>query len=542
MTARPDLQGLAARPLVALEARQLASWLRSEAGLSDTARLRIDSRQVCPGDVFIAAPGLSSDGRAYIGNAIAAGAKAILWDPSAEFLLPSEFLSGPAAVLQRPLPNARALSGPIAAALMGLPAERMAVTAFTGTNGKTSCSVWLAQLLERDGTPCAVAGTLGMGRWGSLEPRTGGLTTPEAVDLQAALHDWAASGIGALSMEASSVGLVAGRLNGTRIRTAVFTNLTRDHLDYHGSFEAYAQAKQSLFAWSGLEHAVVNCDDPAAERMLGAAGAAVQRIGFRIIDRARGNLPSARVDAWLRATRIEALESGATRVDVDGDWGRGQFVVPVPGRFNVSNALAVAGAALANGLGFEQVLQGLGRLSPVPGRMQTLTQRGAPLVVIDYAHTDDALEQVLAALRPSARARGGRLWCLFGAGGDRDPGKRVFMGAAVARHADVIVVTSDNPRSEDPVAIANALLEGVARVRDAAAVQVQLDRAVAIRDAIFGAHANDVVVVAGKGHESVHEVAGVRHPFSDLDCARAALTERQASPGAALSEGPTNAA
>jgi len=526
MTARPPNDTLATAGILSPEAMAAVQWLRREAPWRSSARLRLDSRQVRPGDVFVAAPGGKTDGRRFIAEAVQAGAVAVLWDPADGFVWPAGSLSG------RPVPNAALTaahrhSGSIAAELLGHPSARMAITAFTGTNGKTTCSQWLAQLLESDGTPCAVVGTLGAGRFGPLENlRALGLTTPEAVDLQSMLVDWTQDGLAAVSMEASSIGIAVGRLHGTQIKTAVFTNLTRDHLDFHPDLEAYAQAKAALFAWPGLASAVVNCDDAMADRMLEAAPNHVQRIGYRIDSKRHGVQASARVDAWLRVERIETLDSGGYRIEIDGDWGRGSVSLRVPGRFNISNALAVAGSALANGMGFEQVLVGLAKLNPVPGRMETLTERHAPLVVIDYAHTPDALVQVLGALRPIAKVRGGRLHCLFGAGGDRDAGKRALMGEAVAQHADTLMITTDNPRSEEPAQIVRAILEGVARVPSASGAQVDHDRRRAIQQVIGAAEAADVILIAGKGHESVQEIAGQQLPFRDIDEARLALSQR----------------
>ena len=530
MTARPPASAFANAATLSTEAQGVVSCLHREGAWSPTARLRLDSRLVRPGDVFVAAPGGAIDGRQFIVDAIRAGARAVLWDPADGFHWPADAVAQLASpwppVVQIPLVGAHRNCGPIAAQLLGHPSERMAITAFTGTNGKTTCSQWLAQLLESDGTPCAVVGTLGAGRFGPLENlRPLGLTTPESVDLQSLLVDWTHDGLRAVSLEASSIGIAVGRLNGTRIKTAVFTNLSRDHLDFHRDFAEYAQAKAALFSWPGLECAVVNCDDAVADQMLEAAPSHVQRIGYRIESRRRGVLASARVDAWLRVERIETLDSGGYRIEIDGDWGRGMVNVRAPGRFNISNALAVAGAALANGMGFEQVLAGLARLSPVPGRMETLAARQAPLIVIDYAHTPDALVQVLGALRPIAKGRGGRLHCVFGAGGDRDGGKRALMGEAVAQHADTLMITSDNPRSEDPAQIAQAILAGVARVSGCTGAQVEHDRRLAIQAVVAASAAADVVLIAGKGHESVQEIAGQKLPFRDVDEARLALSQ-----------------
>lgn len=500
----------------------VVDWLRSDGHWTPAARVRLDSRLVQPGDVFVAAPGGATDGRHYIAQALAAGAAAVLWDDAGGYCWPAQWSQVPAYCL----PQAHRRIGPLVAELLGHPSQRMLVTAFTGTNGKTTASHWLAQLNEADGTPCAVAGTLGAGRFGSQALQAIGLTTPEATDLQGLLADWAGAGVRAVSLEASSIGLAVGRLDGTSIQTAVFTNLSRDHLDFHGDFERYRAAKARLFSWPGLVSAVVNCDDDAAEQMLTAAPSAVQRIGYRIESGRHSALPSARVDGWLRASRIEALDAGGYRFEVQGDWGRGSVSLRAPGRFNISNALAVAGAALANGMGFEQVLAGLSQLQAVAGRMQMLGLPNAPLVVVDYAHTADALAQVLGALRPLARARAGRLVCVFGAGGNRDPGKRESMGEAAALAADRLVITTDNPRHEDPVSIAQAILDGAQRVVGALEVALEPDRRSAIGTAIADAQVSDVILIAGKGHENYQEIAGERLPFDDFEEARRALARR----------------
>jgi len=306
---------------------------------------------------------------------------------------------------------------------------------------------------------------------------------------------------------------------------AVFTNFTRDHLDYHQTMEGYAQAKARLFGWPGLRAVVVNGDDPEVGLMLAAVRegpGAPQRIVY-------GQTPGrhgARGDKTLIAERVYEDESGI-QLTLSGDFGSADLRLRLLGRFNVSNALAVAGCWLALGYPFEQIVEALERIEPVPGRMQALEQAGAPLVVVDYAHSPDALDNVLASLRSVATRRRGHLWCVFGAGGERDVGKRAQMGLVAERGADYLVITSDNPRGESPFRIVSDIRAGL--IREPALTE--LDRAIAIREAIARAAPADVVLVAGKGHEEFQEIAGVRRPFSDVAVARAALDVRGEAAG-----------
>jgi UDP-N-acetylmuramyl-tripeptide synthetase len=508
----------------ALVAGEAASWLARV--LAPGAALVADSRRVTPGDAFIGYPGERSDGRAFVSQALERGAAALLCEPAGAPM-------APAPVPCREVEGLKRLAGPIADAYLGAPTARMNVVAVTGTNGKTSCSQWIAQGLHEDGRPAAVVGTIGAGVLHEAAPdepasvvlEDTGLTTPDALSLQALFARFAARGVGAVAIEASSIGLHQHRLDGTRIAVAVFTNLTRDHLDYHGTLAAYGQAKARLFGWPGLRAAVVNLDDPWHTAMLGELAADVPRIGFRLDAPGTADRPAhGRVDRRLIATAVQPT-AGGTRVEIDGDWGRASLDTPLLGRFNAANLLAVAGAWLALGMDFEVAVIRLGRLRPVPGRLQAVTLDGlaGPLAVVDYAHTPDALANALDALRPVARTRGGRLWCVFGAGGDRDPGKRPLMGAAAEQGADRVVLTSDNPRSESPQAILDAIRGGLA----AAPAGCEADRALAIATTLATADPSDVVLIAGKGHEPYQEIAGMRHPFLDAEHAARALERRR---------------
>ena len=497
----------------------LARWLREQ--LPEGAGLSADSRRIRPGDAFFAYPGSAVDGRAHLIEACARGAAALLVEPG---------LTGLAngSVPMRELAQLRHWAGPIADAFYRHPSAQLDVVGVTGTNGKTSCSHWIAQGLQQAGQRAAVVGTLGAGLAGDAAGgalTSTGLTTPDALALQALLARFVQERVETVALEASSIGLDQGRLDGTLIRVAVYTQLSRDHLDYHGSMQAYAEAKARLFAWPGLRAAVVNLDDPCHAQMLDRTDPDVLRIGYRLADAGGAvDLAAGRVDRCLVARRIVVGAQGM-RISLEEDGVSAVVETPLIGRFNVSNLLATAGAWRALGLSFETVVQRLSALRPVPGRLQPVpspADRTGPLTVVDYAHTPDALTQVLAALRPLAQARGGRLWCVFGAGGDRDPGKRPLMAAAVAAGADAVVLTSDNPRSESPQAILDALEQGLS----APPALREVDRARAIALTLARADDADVVLIAGKGHEATQEIAGVLHAFSDVDHARAALQAR----------------
>jgi UDP-N-acetylmuramoyl-L-alanyl-D-glutamate--2,6-diaminopimelate ligase len=448
-------------------------------------RLSSDSRRCAPGVAFLAYPGEKADGRAHIGDAISRGASAVLWEEQA-------FSWNPAwRVPNLPVSGLKQQAGALAHEFCGRPSESLWVCGVTGTNGKTSCSQWLAALLGLHATKTAVIGTLGAGFPGALAE--GINTTPDAVETQFLLRGFLDQGARAVAMEVSSHGLAQGRVNGVRFACALFTNLTHDHLDYHGSMAAYGEAKARLFGAPGLETAVLNLDDPFGLELARRLRGRVRTIGYSLAPRADPVDLSIVADAGLR--------------------------IPALGSFNVSNALGVLGCLAANGVPLEQGKRLLAQLPPVPGRMQTVGEE--PLVVIDYAHTPDALENVLKALRPAAQARGGRLAVVFGAGGDRDPAKRPLMGAIAARLADRVLVTSDNPRSEDPLAIISQIGKGIPGKHE-----VEPDRARAIERMVLESDANDVVLIAGKGHETYQEIAGRRSHFSDQEQARSAIARR----------------
>jgi len=490
---------------VSTPALMLLDELR-KAGVTPTG-ITADSRRVGAGDVFAAWPGFTTDGRRYLRAAVEKGAAAVLWENGDGFQ--AETLPVPSL----PVTGLRELSGHVADEIYGRPSAHLWLAGVTGTNGKTTVSQWLARALEDLGTRCGIVGTLGCGFPGQLE--AGANTTPDALELHRMLAGFLVAGAGAAAMEVSSIGLDQGRVNGARFDVAIFTNLTRDHLDYHGTMEAYAAAKARLFALPGISTAVINFDDGFGlyqARRLADAGTEV--IGYTQVASNASAVAGARV---LVADRVQTSAAGL-RFALLWEGESAEMQVRMVAPFNVSNLLAVIGALLARGIPLPEVLAVAGRLTPPEGRMQLVGGVGEPLVVIDYAHSPDALAKVLEAVRETAHARGGRLTCVFGCGGDRDPGKRPMMGEVARQLADRIVVTSDNPRSEDPAAIVEAVAGGAG-----AAAERIIDRAEAIRAAIGAAGADDVIVVAGKGHEPYQEIHGKRLPFSDLEQARAAL-------------------
>jgi UDP-N-acetylmuramoyl-L-alanyl-D-glutamate--2,6-diaminopimelate ligase len=466
------------------------------------ARLTADSRRVQPGDVFVAYPGAQVDGRNFIAQAVARGAAAVLAEAG-------KGLSTDQVPLIE-VTGLAALSGEIAHLVYGRPSENLWLAGVTGTNGKTSVTQWIARAMDAMQHRCAVIGTLGNGFPEALDESPN--TTPDAITLHAALAGFLARGAHACAMEVSSIGLDQGRVNGAAFDVAVLTNLTRDHLDYHGSMEAYAAAKAKLFDAPGLEAAVLNLDDPMGVSLAAKLKGRVHVIGYAL------NAVDARTGDEILIAENLRLDAAGVGFELRGV----SFTVPVVGRFNVSNLLAVTGALLARKERLADIAAALRTLRPPPGRMQALGGLRQPLVVVDYAHTPDAMEKALAVLRETATARGGKLVCVFGCGGDRDPGKRPQMGAVAARLADRVLVTSDNPRSEDPLRIIAEIVAGMPAPR-----RIEPDRALAIAEAVAAADTRDVVLLAGKGHEPYQEIAGVRHPFSDLDVAQSALGGRQ---------------
>jgi UDP-N-acetylmuramoyl-L-alanyl-D-glutamate--2,6-diaminopimelate ligase len=492
------------------DAESAVAWLRA----GGSRALCTDSRRVAVGDAFLAWPGARHDGRQHVREALAAGAARCLVDDAGA----DAFAFDDSRIAC--LPRLKATAGAIADAWYEEPSRALDVVAVTGTNGKTSVAWWTAQALTALGRRCGVVGTLGVGE----PPRAGergfalqatGLTTPDAVMLQATLSRFVSQGLVACTMEASSIGLVDDRLAGTRIAVAQFTNFTRDHLDYHGDMPTYWAAKRTLFGWPGLRAAVINIDDEQGAALADELSATASPPALWTY--------SLRDAADLQARNLRFEGNGLAFDLIEG--GRSLPVrAGLIGRYNASNLLAVIGALRALGVELAAAASVVPALSSVPGRMQQVPAgTDAPMVVVDYAHTPDALDQALQALRPWAQARGGRLWCVFGCGGNRDATKRPLMGAIAHQHADHVVLTSDNPRDEAPALILSQILAGIP---DSDAVDVIEDRRAAIHEAVVRGAASDVVLLAGKGHEETQEVAGVKRPFSDAAVAAAALALR----------------
>ncbi|HET8897352.1 MAG TPA: UDP-N-acetylmuramoyl-L-alanyl-D-glutamate--2,6-diaminopimelate ligase [Rhodanobacteraceae bacterium] len=476
----------------------------ADLGAIEVSGLTLDSRQVRTGDAFVALQGIHHHGIEFAPQAAARGAAVIL----AEAPLPTASRA-PTAAPVLAVPALSQCLSEIAARHYGQPGQALHLIGVTGTNGKTSIVQLLAQALEALGRPSASIGTLGAGRVGALT--AGERTTPDAISVQATLAQLRAAGAEYVAMEVSSHALVQGRVEAVPFELAVFTNLTRDHLDYHGSMQAYGAAKARLFAWPGLRQAVINVDDAFGRELLAGLPGTVQGLSYGVESSA----------AAINARAIVSHDDGID-FELHTPWGVAAIQSRLLGYFNVSNLLAVCGALGALGVEFDAIVAALAALEPVAGRMNRVGGGELPLLVVDYAHTPDALEKALMTLRPHTR---GRLLCVFGAGGDRDRGKRPLMGQVVERLADLAIVTDDNPRSENGDAIVAEILAGVAHPER---MRVERDRARAIRQAAAMAVAGDSVLIAGKGHERYQEIAGEQHPFDDLAEARHALRERAA--------------
>ncbi len=487
-------------------------WLRENC---PEGEIFSDSRSITadgPQGIFFAYEGDSADGRDYIASAIRNGAVAVVYE-SEGFTWHPEWQ-----VRHLGVAGLKENAGPIASAFYGRPAETMQVIAVTGTNGKTSCTQWIGQSLSRLGRKTAVIGTLGItvfenGVGG--KPEETGYTTPDQVQLQRHLAHLRADGVTCVAMEASSIGIDQGRLNGLRIDVVMFTNFTRDHLDYHHDMASYREAKRRLFDWPGLKQAVLNLDDAMGRGLAEELAGKLSLTGYTL-ENVDAGIPT------LSATDIQNRDDG---VDFTIHFnGQSMRVSPkLVGRFNISNVLGVLGVLLASGADWQDAVASVNGLQPPPGRMQRMGGKDAPLVVIDFAHTPDAMEKGLETLRQVADARQGKLWCVFGCGGDRDPGKRPQMGT-VAEQADKVVVTSDNPRSEDPATIIQQIVAGM----EHEPIMIP-DRAAAIQQVVTEASVNDVVFLAGKGHETYQEIKGKKYPFLDADHVQRALDSRQAA-------------
>jgi UDP-N-acetylmuramoyl-L-alanyl-D-glutamate--2,6-diaminopimelate ligase len=478
-----------------------------DAALDD---ITLDSRDVRQGSVFLACRGARHHGLDFASDVAARGAAAILWEPEADRAPPT--LRSDIVVTRVPSLSERASE--IAGRFFGVPSRQLAIAGITGTNGKTTTAWLLAQALNACGRPAAYLGTLGSAFGGAL--KAGEFTTPDAVNVQRRLAAFRAQGAACVAMEVSSHALAQSRVAAVRFDAAVFTNLTRDHLDYHGSMGEYAAAKARLFAFEGLRRRVINADDAFGAELL-------SRPGFEraIATSRRAGYAPRQGQNFLQALDVMSAAQGM-RFQLRSSFGTAQVTAPLVGSFNVDNLLAVLGVLLGGGVAFDAAVCAVATVTAPPGRLETFGGGALPLAVVDYAHTPDALDKALAVLREHCS---GRLWCVFGCGGDRDAGKRPDMGRIATAHADRVIVTDDNPRSEDPAAIVRGILAGVA----GAAPRVIHDRGAAIATAIAEAAPGDAVLVAGKGHEDYQLVGRERRAFSDARAVRAALARRSAA-------------
>ena len=476
--------------------------------------LGADSRALEPGQIFIARRGATTDGVRFIDDAVAAGAAALLREGEASCRKRAD------GVVEVQVPDVVACTGKLADRFFDHPSRDLQVVGITGTNGKTSSAHFIAQALSAENAgSCGVLGTLGVGVHGALRPSR--LTTPDAIAVHGQLAQLRGLGVRTAVMEVSSHALDQGRVECVNFDGAVFTNLTRDHLDYHGDMQAYGDAKRKLFDAPALRYAVINADDAYGVELLAARRADVQTLAYGL-DTHDDAPPPAGDLPWIRA-RISSPGDSAIALSLRGSFGEGRLASGLVGRFNGYNLLASLGVLLCMGWTLSSAVKQLARVQAPAGRMQRFGgDAGQPLVVVDYSHTPDSLARALESLRGQCS---GKLWCVFGAGGDRDRGKRPMMGAAAAAHADAIVLTDDNPRGEDGERIIDDIRAGIP---EGFRVLTERDRGAAIALALAGAVPADVVLVAGKGHENYQEIHGRRLPFSDAAAVRAALQARRA--------------
>lgn len=464
----------------------------------DITGLSLDSRRVNLGYLFLACPGNKTDGRAYLDDAIANGAAAVVCEGQ-DFYAEAEMDRNGIPILNKV--GLIDQIGEIAARFYDYPSKDLKMIGVTGTNGKTSCTHFIAEALQQVGEKCGIIGTLGNGLFSQLIPTY--FTTPDAIQLQHTLFDLKNQGAGAVAMEVSSHGLSQGRVNSIQFNIAIFTNLTRDHLDYHQDMQAYGEAKRKLFLTPGLKFAVINKDDEFGKKLLASLPETVTGYAYGVGPNNENN------KNLIWADNVKTTSKGIC-AQVKTPWGEGELISPLWGRFNLHNLLAVLTTLCILEIPLTKALELIKNLRRVPGRMEQFGGEDKPTVIVDYAHTPDALEQVLKALREHCQ---GKLWCVFGCGGDRDRGKRALMGQIAERYADFLVITDDNPRHEDPIRIVGDIMQGLSREHSAHIFEH--DRRHAITWAIQRAKAGDVVLVAGKGHEDYQITGAMRMPFSD---------------------------
>ena len=464
--------------------------------------LSIDSRSITAGDLFFALQGQQQHGLQFSQQAINNGAAAIAWESSDRIIQQDLPTTLPCIEIS----NLQSKLGLIGQRFYHNISKHMHIIAVTGTDGKTSVSQFVAQALQNLNFPCGVIGTLGYGMYPKFEVASH--TTPDAIRIHDLLYDYHVAGAKHAVVEASSHGLSQGRLNGVEIDTAVFTNLGRDHMDYHDSIEDYGNAKRLLFKYESLQNAVINIDDNFGILLAKEFSDQLDVITYSI------QANSIRSDFYINAININ-VDADNTHFEIQSSWGGAKISTKLVGNFNVSNLLAVLGVLLAHGIDFDDAVRVVGSVQTVPGRMEFISND--PAVVIDYAHTPQALANVLKVLREHCV---GKLWCVFGCGGDRDQGKRKLMAEAVEQYADTAVLTDDNPRFEDSDAITNEVVSGFT-----ASYQYSLnhDRREAIHYAIQNAKQQDIVLIAGKGHEAVQIIQGKQLPFDDKKIANEVL-------------------
>lgn len=470
----------------------LAPWFHYS-GPESMTHLSLDSREIRPGSVFVAVPGHQVDGRQFIEAALELGAVAVLVhtdDPDLHGKV-----SYDAGLQIQFFKLSRQLSA-LASQVYNLGIEHIKLIGVTGTNGKTSVTQLIAQLCDSMVIKSAVMGTLGNGIWGELVDS--GNTTADPITVMRQLHDFDRQGVQVGAMEVSSHGLVQGRVDAVPFDVAVFTNLSRDHLDYHGTMDAYGAAKQRLFRFSSLSNGLLNIDDPIGLEWL-QDKRCHGLVGFSVLGHSDATIYTKMVQQHANGVRARLV------------WPEGEAMLdsPLLGIFNLSNLLAALGALYLCGYSMQELLKHVPTLKPVAGRMERFSAINGATLVVDYAHTPDAIEQALKALRGHCQ---GKLWCLFGCGGDRDKGKRPLMAQAAEAHADCVMVTSDNARSEDPQSIINDVLKGLSRPQIAL---TEIDRKKAIEQVVMLASAGDLILLAGKGHETYQEIGGKRLDYDE---------------------------
>ncbi|MFT5481488.1 MAG: UDP-N-acetylmuramoyl-L-alanyl-D-glutamate--2,6-diaminopimelate ligase [Halieaceae bacterium] len=485
----------------------LFAELRGGELASETVKgLCLDSRLVVPGDLFFACRGYTHDAREFVVEAVVNGAFAIALECDAD---ERKAVLGRFADLAVPIFTVTDLSSKlsgIAGKFYRDPSQKLVLTGVTGTNGKTTCTQLIGQLNQALYTSGGVIGTLGASLTGAVVEAVN--TTPDAISLQAQLAEWQDQSVEHVAIEVSSHALHQGRVSGLKFDAAIFTNLTRDHLDYHETMAAYGEAKSTLFRLPGLRRAILNLDDEYSAILRPQIPAGVEIYSYSVSDKS--------ADVWASDAKYHAR--GVTAA-IRTPWGDGLLTSPLMGEFNLSNTLAALVCLCSGGAPLVSVLAALTNLQAIPGRMESIENNCGIQVIVDYAHTPDALAQVLAATRMHSPQK---LWCVFGCGGDRDRGKRAEMGGVASAVADVVVITSDNPRNENPEAVIADILQGCS-----GDIRVEPDRGKAIRMAVDEADSGDTIVVAGKGHETYQIVGEKRVEFSDIAIARDALSERR---------------